>query len=67
LWPADRSLVDLGQLQVTDISSTGTADERRLVFDPANLTNGIDLSADPILLARSSAYSISYDHRSRGA
>jgi catalase len=51
---------------VTGISPTSTADERRLVFDPTNLTDGIDLSADPILLARSAAYSISYDHRSKG-
>ena len=34
---------------------------------PPNLTDGIDLWADPLLLARSSAYSISYDHRSKGA
>ena len=67
LWPADRPLVELGRLQVTGISPTGAADERRLVFDPTNLTDGIDLSADPILLARSAAYSISYDHRSKGA
>jgi catalase len=67
LWPADRRLVELGRLQVTGISQTGAADERRLVFDPTNLTDGIDLSADPILLARSAAYSISYDHRSKGA
>jgi len=66
LWPADRPLVELGRLEVTDISPTGAADERRLVFDPTNLTDGIDLSADPILLARSAAYSISYDHRSKG-
>ena len=37
-----------------------------LVFDPANRTDGIDLSADPILLARSAAYSVSYDRRSKG-
>jgi catalase len=66
-WPADRSLVELGRLEVTDISPTSAADERRLVFDPTNLTDGIDLSADPILLARSSAYSVSYDQRSKGA
>jgi catalase len=65
LWPADRPLVELGRLQVTGISPTGAADERRLVFDPTNLTDGIDVSADPILLARSAAYSISYDHRSK--
>ena len=66
LWPADRPLVELGRLEVTGISGTGPADERRMVFDPTNLTDGIDLSADPFLLARSAAYSISYDRRSKG-
>ena len=66
LWPEDRPLTELGRLEVTAISPTGAADERRLVFDPSNRTDGIDLSADPILLARSPAYSISYDHRSKG-
>ena len=31
-----------------------------------NWTDGIDLSTDPILLARSAAYSISYERRHRG-
>jgi catalase len=66
LWPADRSLVELGRLEISAISATGASDERRIVFDPANLTDGINLSDDPILLARSAAYSISYDHRSKG-
>ena len=63
----DRPLTELGRLEVTAISPTSAADERGLVFDPTNRTDGIDLSADPILLARSAAYSISYDHRSKGA
>jgi catalase len=66
LWPADRPRVDLGRLEVTSVSPTSAADERKLVFDPANRTDGIDLSADPILLARSAAYSISYGYRSKG-
>jgi catalase len=65
LWPADRPLVELGRLEVTRMSPTSAADERRLVFDPTNVTDGIDLSADPIPLARSAAYSISYDQRSK--
>jgi catalase len=65
LWPADRPLVELGRLEVTRISPTGAADEHRLVFDPTNLIDGIDLSADPILLARSAAYSVSYEQRSK--
>jgi catalase len=65
LWPADRPLVELGRLEVTQISPTSAADERRLVFDPTNITDGIELSNDPILLARSAAYSVSYNHRSK--
>jgi catalase len=65
LWPADRPLVELGRLEVTRISVTSATDERRLVFDPTNVTDGIDLSADPFPLARSAAYSISYDQRSK--
>jgi catalase len=65
LWPADRPLVELGRLELTRISPTSAADERRLVFDPTNVTDGIGLSDDPFLLARSAAYSISYDQRSK--
>jgi catalase len=66
LWPADRPRVELGRLEVTGISPTGAADERRLIFDPTNRTDGIELSADPILLARSAAYAISYERRGKG-
>jgi catalase len=66
LWPEDRPLTELGRLEVTAISPTSAADERGLVFDPSNRTDGIDLSADPILLVRSAAYSLSYERRSEG-
>ena len=66
LWPADRPVVELGRLEVTAISPTSAADERRLIFDPTNRTDGIELSADPILLVRSAAYSISYEQRTKG-
>jgi catalase len=65
LWPASRSRVELGSMEITAISPTGAADERRMVFDPTNVTDGIAVSDDPILLARSSAYSISYEQRSQ--
>ena len=51
---------------MTGISPTGAEDERRLIFDPTNRTDGIELSADPILLARSAAYAISYERRAKG-
>ena len=65
LWPEERELVELGRLDVTGVSPTSATDERRLIFDPTNRTDGIDLSADPILLARSTAYSISYEERAK--
>jgi catalase len=65
LWPEGRRVVELGQLEITRISPTSAADERRLIFDPTNVPDGIDLSADPIPLARSAAYSISYERRSK--
>ena len=34
LWPEGRPVVELGRLEVTGISSTSAADERRLIFDP---------------------------------
>ena len=66
LWPEGRPLVEMGRLEITGLSPTSAADERRLIFDPTNRTDGIDLSDDPILLARSAAYAISYDRRSKG-
>ena len=51
---------------VIAIFPTSAADERGLVFDPTNRTDGIDLSAGPILLVRSAAHSISYDRRRTG-
>jgi len=48
------------------MSATSAASERRLIFDLTNRTDGIDLSADPILLARSAVYAMSYDRRSMG-
>jgi catalase len=66
LWPESRRLVELGRLETTGISPTSDADERRLIFDPTNRAEGIELSEDPILLARSAAYSISYERRGKG-
>ncbi len=66
LWPEGRPVVELGRLEITGISPTSAADERRLIFDPSNCTDGIDLSADPILQARSAAYAISYERRTKG-
>ncbi len=63
IWPAERRLVEIGRLQIDAVSPTSAADERRLIFDPIKLTDGIELTNDPIPRARSAAYSISYEWR----
>jgi catalase len=66
LWPADRRLIELGRLEIDSISATSAADERRLIFDPTNLTEGIEPGDDPLPALRSAAYSISYAERTKG-
>jgi catalase len=65
LWPAERRIVELGRLQIEAVSPTSADDERRLIFDPTKLTEGIELSDDPIPAARSAAYSVSYERRTK--
>lgn len=67
IWPAERRVVELGRLQIDAVSSTSAADEKRLIFDPTKLTDGIDLTDDPIPAARSAAYSVSFERRTKDA
>lgn len=64
-WPADRERVTLGRLSVTSVAAGSDAVQRRLLFDPGHVTAGIEPSGDPLILARSGAYAISYARRFR--
>ena len=59
-WPADRETVIAGTLEVTGLSDAPDT----IVFDPARVTDGIELSNDPVLRFRPRAYSISAERRS---
>ncbi|HEX8910849.1 MAG TPA: catalase family peroxidase [Humisphaera sp.] len=63
VWPADRKTVELGVISLTAIVPDAAAAERRLAFDPANLTDGIELSDDPLPALRSLVYALSAKHR----
>jgi catalase len=62
-WPDDRERVHLGDLSITALAFDREQDGDILVFDPTRVSPGIDLSDDPILLARSGAYSESVRRR----
>ncbi|KEY88787.1 catalase family peroxidase [Pseudomonas capeferrum] len=64
-WPAQRRSVDAGTLVLEQVDAAEQGACRDLNFDPLILPHGIEASADPILAARSAAYSESFNRRSR--
>ncbi|MHC2108888.1 catalase family peroxidase [Methylobacterium sp. CM6246] len=64
-WPADRKTVDLGTLTVTKIVPDSAEAEKALLFMPNNLTDGIEVSDDPLIDARVQAYAVSFSRRSQ--
>jgi catalase len=63
-WPADRETVEVGRLELEGPDTERERDGDILVFDPTRVTDGIDLSDDPILRFRPRAYSASVTRRS---
>jgi catalase len=62
-WPADREHVDVGTLMIDRAESEAPGNCRDINFDPLTLPSGIEPSDDPILSARSAAYSESFTRR----
>jgi catalase len=62
-WPPDRRQIDVGTLTVDHIESEATSPARDINFDPLILPEGIAPSDDPLLSARSAAYSVSFTRR----
>jgi catalase len=63
-WPAERRRVDAGSLELTALMSDPETDGAIVVFDPARITDGIELTSDPVLQFRPLAYSESAARRS---
>lgn len=62
-WPPDRRQVDVGTLTIDHVESDDTSPARNINFDPVVLPNGIAVSDDPLLSARSAVYSRSFTRR----
>jgi catalase len=62
-WPVDRPQVDVGTLTVEHAQSEDNGACRDINFDPLVLPAGIEPSDDPLLSARSAAYSNSFTRR----
>lgn len=62
VWPTSRDRLRAGMLEITDLSPDDDAGTV-IVFDPVRVTDGIELSADPVLNFRPRAYSESVSRR----
>jgi catalase len=63
-WPEEREFVVAGRLTLKDF--TGQECEG-MIFDPGRVIDGIERSDDPILHARSDAYSVSFARRTEAS
>jgi catalase len=62
-WPGNRDHVDVGTLTIDRVEGEAPGNCRDINFDPLVLPSGIEPSDDPLLSARSAAYSTSFTRR----
>jgi catalase len=63
IWPKSRRRVRVGTLEVTGLETERETGGDVLVFDPTRVTDGIELSGDPVLHFRKDAYGESVSRR----
>jgi catalase len=63
VWPADRKKVVLGTIRLTTLDPKSAETERGMIYDPTHLTDGIELSDDPLPAFRAQVYSLSFARR----
>jgi catalase len=63
VWPDDREKVAAGTLELTELDTEREKGDDVVVFDPTRVTDGIELSDDPVLRYRPAAYSESVERR----
>lgn len=66
VWPADREKVKVGTLAITQAMPQKDGNCGPINFDPIVVADGILITDDPVLKARSAAYAISFGKRMSG-
>ena len=64
-WPNDRRQIVAGTLEVVRVEAQADGPCRDVNFDPSTVPSGVNVSDDPVLNARSAAYSHSFSRRER--
>ena len=63
VWPDDRKIVELGTMTLTTVAPDNATLQVNTAFNPIFLTEGIELSDDPLVPFRSAVYALSVAHR----
>jgi len=64
-WPDGRRTVDAGTLVIESTQPQANGPCRDINYDPTILPKGMEISGDPLIVARSAAYAESYLRRTR--
>ncbi|MGY8679380.1 catalase family peroxidase [Bradyrhizobium sp. UFLA05-153] len=62
-WPENRKVVELGVLTIDRATENSVEVQKRLLFLPGQLTDGIEQSDDPLIDIRNAAYAVSFSRR----
>ena len=65
VWPDSNPKVELGEITIAKADPDSLATEKKLLFVPTALTDGIAASDDPIIALRGQAYGISFGRRQK--
>ena len=63
VWPDDRKTIDVGTISISSVVADSDAAQKALAVAPTNLTDGIELSDDPLPALRTSVYALSVARR----
>jgi len=66
-WPANRTLLELGTVVLTEPVSDNAHQQKQIIFDPIPRVDGIDPSDDPLLELRAAIYLLSGRRRRTAA
>ncbi len=64
-WPTDSKVVELGVVTVDKLVADSADAQKKLLFLPGALTDGIEPSDGPLIDLRDQAYAVSFSHRSQ--
>ncbi|MCV7429481.1 catalase family peroxidase [Mycobacterium montefiorense] len=62
-WPQSRRSIDAGTITIAGVQTEEAGNARDINFDPTVLPDGITVSDDPLLAARSAVYARSFTRR----